>query len=395
LPCKLCEKRGYVCGGREKVLGQTALIEASKSNIPVNMMVKFVHRQPSTPVDEAITDLDRRYLSILGDDIVSAYYDGKPSWKLLPSLSGSRLWIPIFPLSSKVVRFSLLAYTASHSSHHFAKVHALEYMAKFFEYRKKGSIMNCEILLAMYLACSMESTQLRKHDSYFENIVVYLQSIICLHLESKAVPGDLTSTFIGDIVRLTVWQLSYLYGLHSAQITSLTRNRILDFCHRVLHIVLPDLNYLGQTVCEAILSHLFDLLLQVTQRVRLGLDSFDMRSIAHDPICLLHVCFQQLEKVLSTAPENGDGFVRFVSAAIRYEYIILDADLDFSERCGYSTAQKALGYMAVRVPKWESVWQLIALFWLSLPLLRFHPAESGIVPVQLVGNSSRPSMDTG
>jgi hypothetical protein len=277
LPCKLCSERGLVCGENEKVLGPRSGITRN-GDIPECMTITFIHRQPSTPMDEAITDLDRRYLSILGPEAISGYSDDTFAWRLIgkPGFFDS-ISLPIFPLSSKLVRSSLLAYAASFSSSPTAKVHVLEYMAKFFSYRKSQSLTPVELLVGSYMAFSLETMQKDKHSSFFENMLVYFEGIVAVlkELEGGIKESDrVVLVFIDAILDICSDNVLMRFGMLNMIISTKMRDRIIEIYRYLICDLLPTLEFISSAVKLNVSLCCFDLLLRLLEATRLRLDRY-------------------------------------------------------------------------------------------------------------------------
>jgi hypothetical protein len=156
LPCKVCEVRGFRCGQDEKIWGPQRQLETTSTVATSAQQVarRKVEILPSlpTPLDEAITNLDRKYLQGILDRLqlskdlssdlssmlqmrgITGHVFGDPI-----SLTMAIPW-PTFPLSSKPFRYAALTFSSSQSEAQQgnSNTDTLVYLAKFYKYTQEA-----------------------------------------------------------------------------------------------------------------------------------------------------------------------------------------------------------------------------------------------------------------
>jgi hypothetical protein len=378
LPCKLCHERGFVCGERDKVLGPSALVTAEKSRIPETSSSAFIHRRLDTPVDEALTDLDRRYLSTLGQDAMSAYFDGTFHWRGVACGKNNLIPIqlPIFPLSSKPLRFSLLAYAASISTAPLARVHALEYMEKFLRHGKSQDISNSEVCLAAYMAFSFEHMQSQKHPLYVQNMVVNFQGFV--GSLGRLIYGmgkwDFAAdTFFQHGLRPALFSLVRHIAMPDTVITQNMVDTVLNLSRTILHF----LDIFPHDIDDFVFfsyGNIFDLCLKLFEINRLHPDWYNLPD---DCQVLLRTTLRRSSKL---SPMHSICRADFLSRVLIYEFVVMRRAMRSSEQ--YATEAKELcrlvyGHLS-STDGFTISWAINRLFRAGLCLQRSSETEPGI-----------------
>lgn len=381
LPCTLCSERGFVCGENEKVLGPKSGT-TQNGGIPERMTITFIHRPPSTPVDEAITDLDRRYLSILGPEPISAYYDGTFAWKLIPKADipdTEGIHLPIFPLSSKLLRFSLLAYAASFSSSPMAKVHVLEYMDKFFKLSKSQSLTTVELLLGSYMAFSLENMQKAKHSSFFENMLVYFEGIVVildLLKGGRKEPDRVVLVFINEILDVCACNIMMRFGSFTTIISTKMRDRIIELSRHLLSDLLPALEFISSQAKLRVYFRCFDILVRILEATRLQPDRYPLGQCNYIRDLLSTASQSALNSYPAGLPADPFDRCRLGCRGLIYMSLVQPADFRSAEAIFY--AREICSHL-VSLPSnvYTCCMNLRNRFWVSLVFAKYPVSDFG------------------
>ena len=188
----MCKTQGFRCGAAEKVKRPKALLDTENRQVQSpNQFVFAISRSPCTPLDEAITDRDRRYFHCF--EILEDYRIAKTVFIRPGTFHANRYHIqdinnhkaccrafPIFPFSSKPFRFAYLAFVAAYTSNlNTTNSDHLEYICKFHHYVQE--VIRCssylEIVTASYMALAFESIQRQRQTTRFWNMIVHAKGL--------------------------------------------------------------------------------------------------------------------------------------------------------------------------------------------------------------------------
>jgi hypothetical protein len=240
---------------------------------------------PTQPVDERITDLDRRYILNLHQGLALDDFNGPTYIKLIYDIS-EPIYFATFPLGSKMYRFALLAYAASHSSSPAGANDSIQYLSKFYKYSRPGAqLTDLEVVMACYMVFSYESTQPNKNDGFFDNMMVHFDGVCgaILRLGKRAkesrVVEAVQNIFQGMLANV-------LWKLNSAEMTgNLDRNLVrkvgesLETAMAILNTDFPFQGITDRYLKIVALESCFDLYLTCCRTSAIFLDGL---SLVHD-----------------------------------------------------------------------------------------------------------------
>lgn len=150
-----------------------------------NQVIFSISRSPNTPVDEALTDFDRRYMRLFSPTKYSSL-DG--NFLKVSIVAVTVEWsehrpefiIPTFSFSSKAYRFAYLAFAAKIYGRIIIPA-VLEYIGKFYRYINNAiqSSSFLEVLTASFMALMFERFRTILHRRSFRSICIYFKGICC------------------------------------------------------------------------------------------------------------------------------------------------------------------------------------------------------------------------
>ena len=217
-----------------------------------------ITRSPCIPTDDALTDLDRKYLRLFSKSElpVTGGFVISTGTHISPPNSGlSRLpvviCLPIFPYSSKTFRFACLA-LASAEDRSTTNPDSLQYIGKFHQYMKdsidRSSFL--EIFLASYVALAFEYYRTRRHISPIKNVFVFANGTWTA-ANYVAIGWNYpqpSAQDIAEIYSLMLWSIIFVhsayFSAHSGQelvYLEIFKNGVAPVVNFISHLGLPML----------------------------------------------------------------------------------------------------------------------------------------------------------
>lgn len=249
LPCALCAQRGFQCGTEEKVLGPKALLQCQeRENNEREQVVFVVPRSPSIPADEALTDLDRKYLCLVGCTLREDGLFSLPSRYFPYGITGPADMIPVFSLSSKVFRYAYLSLIATDVLESAAHLDVLQYNAKFYKYAKEAieSSSELEIILGSYIMFLREHYQCRLRGQDIAIMLMHFKGLWASVDRFLSRRYQLTPSLIDLIEGVCLYSVlsSHSSHLFVSRITSYLENR------QLRETICEILEYVVNVVCS-------------------------------------------------------------------------------------------------------------------------------------------------
>lgn len=156
------------------MLGPKALLkQRDRECVDLTNTTLAISRSPSSPVDEALTNLDKRYLSLLESRLIPI-----TGWhRILRTSTGQSVAVPSYPLASKAFRFAYLAFAARQFGS--PTLDSSLYLQKFYQYTNAAivSTSHLEVCVASCMAFLHELVEFRRHHCFRYDLLVHLKGM--------------------------------------------------------------------------------------------------------------------------------------------------------------------------------------------------------------------------